>query len=242
MLSALIKRLSGWLLAVPAALALPAVFAGFIGGLEAWWRSPGHLSLLPGLPVGVALAWAISRWAHVLRTFEHELTHALVGLPFGLIPYGFIVTHHRGGLVKQFSIPLPLPFALWPILGARVSGLAPYSIPLFALALTLFAPRSWVLLVGVALGYHVYCKPGEIWSNLGWRSFEGPDGGEGHTDIAQSGYLLSLVLIPALALASYGVLFHALASGPSQGVAEWAHAVARGLGRTVAWAAAALGW
>ncbi len=236
----LLPRIVGWLLAIPAALSLPALASGLAQGVAAWWASPESATVLLGLPCGVFAGWAISRWANVLRTIEHELTHAVVGLPFGLIPYGIVVTRDRGGLVRQFALPVPVPLILWPLVGMHVSGLAPYSIPLFALTLGFLTPPTWAIAVGIAMGHHLYCKPGEIRSNIGWSAMEMADGEAGHTDIAQSGYIVSAILIPVLALASYGILFHALAYGPAHGARMWLAAITPRFEATLAWAEASI--
>ena len=61
-------------------------------------------------------------------TLEHELSHAIIGVPFLLIPRGMRVTATRGGHLKQVWIG---PTFLSPLYGpGRVlSSLAPYFLP-----------------------------------------------------------------------------------------------------------------
>jgi hypothetical protein len=225
-----IDTLFRWTLVVPVALVLPGAWAGFVAAASAVTQSPEIGSVALPMPLGAAAAWFTGRFFPVLRTLEHELTHALVGLPFGLIPYRFVVTARDGGYVKQFSIPLPFPLFLVPMLGSVVMGLAPYSIPLFALVGALVLPADWRPLVGFFAGYHLWCKPGEIWNNAGWGTVRAVDGEVSHTDIRQAGHLLSLVMIPSMALLSYGLLFAAMTD---HGLDTWATALGRGVEGTL---------
>lgn len=39
-------------------------------------------------------------------TLEHELTHALIGLPFGVLPRKIVATREEGGYVAGIPVPL----------------------------------------------------------------------------------------------------------------------------------------
>src|SRR5438552_10981671 len=76
---------------------------------------------------GIAIRFFWRPW-QFLCTLEHEVTHAVAGLPFLFVPKGMRVTATEGGHVKQvwkgprFLLPIYGP-------GSLLSGLAPYFLP-----------------------------------------------------------------------------------------------------------------
>ncbi len=232
----LLKWVTGLLFAAACALALPSLWTGFAEAVAALYRTPQFWPMVAGIVPGLWIGRWASHHATWWSTFEHELTHAVVGLPFGLIPYGFVVTRDRGGLVKQFCLPLPIFLLPVPLLGQHVSGLAPYAIPLFALAAALgveFAewwpyPLAAAGVVGFLVGYHLYSNLHELRTNASPRLFPNVEGNAAHTDIAQSGYLASAAIIPALWLGSHAIIAVIFARTGIPGLLYWGENVARG--------------
>lgn len=143
------------------------------------------------------------------------MAYAVTGLPFGLIPRRIVVTQWSGSVEQVTWMPFPL--ALVPILGNTISTLAPYSMPLMAMTAAALMPAGKALVVGLLLGYHLWCKPKEIRDKLDL----GSTSVEGHTDISGAGYIISATMIPAMALASYGWMLDVLVDGLSAGTARW---------------------
>lgn len=230
-----LPRLTSFVLLPIALLALPGLYAGFLEHGHELWRTPQFWPAVLGALPGVLAGRWVSRHATWWCTFEHELTHAVVGLPFLLIPYRFIVTPNRGGLVKVFTPPLPLFLVPIPLVGAHIMGLAPYSIPLFALVACVGGdlagawahPVAFAAGVGFLGGYHLYTNLHELRGNASPRLFPDVEGNATHGDIAQSGYLLSAAMIPAMSLASYTVLMILLSRSGFVVLLGWAMSVGK---------------
>src|SRR6266851_8749780 len=133
----------GFVIAAKALLltALPFFAYGFGGEVVALGNqssfSSSRLPLL-GAAMFLPVWWLCKRffwrsWQFVC-TLEHELTHALVGIPFFMFPYRIHATADRGGHVNQAWLA---PVVLAPLYGpgAILSGLAPYYLPTTSYAL-----------------------------------------------------------------------------------------------------------
>lgn len=101
-----------------------------------------------GCAIFLPICWLSRRylrnpWEYIC-TLEHELTHALVGLPFLIVPCELRVTATRGGHVKQFWWG---PAWLSPLYGpgSLLSTLAPYFLPTVSyvlIAASFFIPTT----------------------------------------------------------------------------------------------------
>ncbi len=231
-----LHRLAGLCLLPAGLLALPSLWAGFVAAAVALWATPQGWPFVLAMAPGVLLARWSSRQATWWSTFEHELTHAVTGIPFLLFPVGFVVTRDRGGLVKQFTPPLPIFLLPVPLVGAYVSGLAPYSVPLFAFGAALFMefgeqwayPLANASVLGILVGYHAYSNLHELRHNSAPGVFADAEGNATHGDIARCGYLVSAVLVPAVWLGTHGIILTVLARTGVPGLLYWGEGVVRG--------------
>jgi hypothetical protein len=199
-------------------LFLPGAAVALWEAVKTLLSHPHALIIAAGGVAGVCLDRFLAPRAPVIEVFEHELTHALVGLPLGYIPYWFVATR-RGGYVKQICL---LGF-LAPLTATFVT-LAPYFLPTF----TVFAvvARPWVDIqwlplydgwTGLILGWHTESTRKEI--------FTRGDDPMGETrgfqpDIWMSGVIFSAVYILVMGVAVHGALFAALTDGVT-GLEAW---------------------
>jgi hypothetical protein len=178
--------------------------------------------------LGVALflpAWRLSSryfwkpWQFIC-TLEHEVTHAIVGLPFLLVPLRMWVTATHGGHVKQRWVG---PVWLGPLYGpGRVlSGLAPYFLPtisylLIASSFFLNPQALWFpLTLGFVTAFHVI----STWAETEYRQ----------PDIREAGLIFSTVFLPVANLIAVGGVFAFIAAGPAGFTRFWADGFIRSL-------------
>ncbi len=166
-----------------------------------------HRLLVSGTP-GKA-----GRFAAFLSTFEHEATHALAGLLFLRPPSELHVTERNGGYMK-------LATGNWFI------SLAPYAIPLYALALAGLGFALREELRGFAAGAAAVLYGG--WLSELLRSIHPKQ-----TDLVQRGYVQSIAWIvlfqTALAAVALAVASGRWAWGEAAGSAAGAYAACLGL-------------
>jgi hypothetical protein len=133
-----------------------------------------------------------------ISTLEHELTHAIVGLPFLIIPRGIRVTATQGGHIKQIWLG---PVWLMPIygLGNLLSTLAPYFLPTISyllIASSFFITQSktpWFFIVlGFITAFHIVTT----WAETRYRQ----------PDIQQAGIIFSSIFLPVANLIALGGL------------------------------------
>jgi len=203
-------------------LALAGIWAAICQYGVTWYHSPLRWPIIAGTVVGLILDGILRRRAAAFETFEHELTHALAGIPFGQIPYRLIV-RDGGGLCKQVGCTPALlaPFAMDFI------ALAPYVLPTFTVILVGIRPLlpiPWLpwtdLVTGVTFGYHTFSTLREIPQNWSGRAFTDVEGNPIRSDIAQTGHLFSAVYIVAVTLAIHGLLLAILLKG-YPGITAW---------------------
>lgn len=178
--------------------------------------SPRFASFLGGIAFFLPVWWVCSRFAQkpwqFACTLEHELTHAIVGLPFLFIPLSVSVTASNGGHVRQRWIG---PAWLYPLygFGRLLSGLAPYFLPtvsylLIGCSFFLMRPQArWLdATLGFATSFHVV----SAWSETGYRQ----------PDIREAGLVFSTVFLPVANLIAFGgVLAHV--TGGAKGCTQY---------------------
>jgi hypothetical protein len=178
-------------------IASPFLLIGF--GVEVWKiisqitiRSPKVFAFFIGIGLFFPVWWLAKSFFqtgwHYLTTLEHECTHALVGLLFGKIPVSIRVSAWEGGEVK-----LRGGTNLW-------ISLAPYFVPtlsflIIILGLILGITNS-VYFYGV-LGWTIVFHLITNWQETSFRQ----------TDLQQSGYLTSILVLPIANLLTYGAIF-----------------------------------
>ena len=211
--------------------AVPFLFYGF--GAEAlraaakfslsdarWlYFSAGALAFVPCY--GLAKRLFPGVWNY-LETFEHEMSHLLIGLLFLKIPVGLRVSAHEGGEVRQIG---------WGTTGETWVTLAPYFFPTVSLAVVAVSyaaglQTKWTLFVlGWTTVFHLV-------SNWTETSFRQPD-------LQKAGILKTLLILPLMNLICYGAVLAFVAGGAARFFAFWADG-ARGAWRLAgeAWRAA----
>ena len=135
-----------------------------------------------------AILWVVGfRKLRFFQTFEHEMTHMLVGLLFFIPPSQFAVDKDEGGVVQYDQ---KINFIVY---------LAPYFLPTFTLlSLPLFLIiqpqylKYMYAVMGVTTSYHILSTPGE------W-SLKQPD-------IQICGRFFSIVIILIGNILTYGFL------------------------------------
>ena len=150
-----------------------------------------------------ALVWRIfKRPLELVCTFEHELTHLVIGLLFLKKPRSFVVTRHEGGSVT--------------LTGGKnfVVTLAPYFFPTISyllLPLAFLAPRDWLPVFLGLLGASVAFHLASGWAELHWRQ----------TDLHEAGITFSIFFLPVANLIFYGAMAALLAGGTSGFFSFW---------------------
>lgn len=184
-------------------------FVSFLLGaalfLPAWWLSSRYL-------------W--KPWQFIC-TLEHELTHAIVGLPFLLVPLRMWVTASHGGHVKQSWIG---PGWLGPLYGPGriLSGLAPYFLPtisylLIASSFLIIQPAA--LWFPVTLGFVTTFHVISTWAETEYRQ----------PDIRRAGLVFSTVFLPVANLIALGGILAFVAAGPQGFTHFWVDGFSRSL-------------
>jgi len=152
-----------------------------------------HLFLL-GFGIFMPIWFIWGRYSHFLNTFEHEITHMLVGLLMFKRPHELHVTHGAGGHVL--------------IQGSNnfIITLAPYFLPTFSYLLLLVYPLLadayhpyFFVILGLITSYHVF----STWQETSLVQ----------TDIHANGVVFSLLFIIAANIISYGFILAFILGG-----------------------------
>jgi len=196
-------------------LLIALMIPGFILGLRDVFtitlRNEGiSFPLLIGFGIGTLIYYLILRRKHAFTNLEHELTHAFMALllfrritSFRSGSDGGYVSH-SGGFGGE--------------IGNIVIRLAPYSLPTFAFIFALIRPLTppyvfpyYDAVTGLTLGYHTFSTIHEIKFNFHKRTFfYAGTNTPTLSDIGQTGYILSTVLIIFLTLLFHGIFFAVL--------------------------------
>ncbi|MBK7391677.1 MAG: hypothetical protein IPI64_00065 [Chloracidobacterium sp.] len=164
-------------------------------------RSPRFLAFAVGF-AGFALLWVcFKRHLEVFCTFEHELTHLLVGLLFLRIPYSFVVTRDRGYVEhsgrSNFLITL-----------------SPYFLPTITY---LLIPLAWIIpakfvltyaaVLAATVAYHLLSTKRELFTT--------------QPDLQRAGLLFSSAFLPVANFAFFGGAIAMGIAGTASFVGFW---------------------
>ena len=150
-----------------------------------------------------ALFWMIfKRFLQVFCTFEHELTHLIVGLLFLKIPKSFKVTFTQGGYVEMYG-------------GQNfLVTLAPYFLPTVCyliLPLAWFLPEKslpvYLAILGASISFHLFS---------GWQEFH-----FGQSDLHEAGLFFSILFLPVANLIFFGAILALVISGNDKFFGFW---------------------
>jgi hypothetical protein len=179
----------GWLLAGPLTLALPSM-------LECVWGTHGIISFAVGAVLGGVIGAALLRWAPMLTTLEHELTHLFAAVLLLRRPVALSVGDGGGGHVAYTGR------------GSSLILLAPYVLPTFTFLGLLLGPligdrfgAPYVGLLGATWGFHVWTGVREAHPR--------------QTDLLHGGLLVSYIAVVAWGLIFYPLAAFLTLGGPS---------------------------
>jgi hypothetical protein len=159
-----------------------------------------------------AVFWLVfKRFLQPLCTFEHELTHLIVGLLFFKRPKSFSVTLSRGGSVELYG-------------GQNfLVTLAPYFLPTVCyllLPVAWFVPKETLPLffgiLGGSAAFHLLS---------GWQEFH-----FGQSDLHEAGLVFSLLFLPVANLIFFGAVLSLIIGGNEKFFSFWKQGLANGLG------------
>ena len=184
-------------------IAPPGILAGgnALGAL-CWAKGPASPNLQAfsvGLAAGTALWLLVGKRLEFFQTFEHELTHLLVGLCFFKRPHSFAATEDQGGYVKMYGDNFFIT-------------LAPYFVPTLSLFALILYPviqpqyRLWFFgCLGLLSGYHLATTFQEF--------------GFDQTDVQRCGKVFSVLFCLLGNLLFYGLIIGFVAGGPGGALA-----------------------
>lgn len=150
-----------------------------------------------------AFFWLIfKRLLQVFCTFEHELTHLIVGLLFLKMPKSFKVTFTKGGYVEMYG-------------GHNfLVTLAPYFLPTVCY---LILPFAWFLpveslpifltILGASVAFHLFS---------GWQEFH-----FGQSDLHEAGLVFSILFLPVANLIFFGAILALVVGGNDKFFGFW---------------------
>lgn len=160
---------------------------------------------------GFALFWVIfKRFLQVVCTFEHELTHLIVGLLFFKMPKSFNVTFTQGGYVEMYG-------------GKNfLVTLAPYFLPTVCY---LILPLAWFLpkeslpvffgILGVSVSFHLFS---------GWQESH-----LGQSDLQEAGLAFSFLFLPVANLIFFGAILALVIGGNDKFFSFWKQGLVNGV-------------
>lgn len=179
--------------------------------------SSQFISFLLGTALFLPAWWLSSRYLwkpwQFICTLEHELTHAIVGLPFLLVPLRMWVTASHGGHVKQSWIG---PRWLGPLYGPGriLSGLAPYFLPTISyllIASSFFLNQPQARWFPVTLGFVTTFHVISTWAETEYRQ----------PDIREAGIIFSTLFLPVANLIALGGVLASVVDGSKGFVQFW---------------------
>lgn len=231
MLQTILRGVFNLIFGVVLLAVLPAVFSQFIRNVGEFFLHFTWYPIAIGTVIGFFAERFLDRHFPEFAIFEHEITHALVGIPFGFIPIGITVSRHRGGECRQICLLVGPLIALYPI-SKRIVTLAPYFMPTFTLVMSLFrpdVPTAWLMMydvgIGVTFGYHTLSTLVEVRENFTSKTIESAgSGGLIKSDFGMTGMVFSPILILVATLAVHGLIL-AVIIHDYPGMTEWAKGI-----------------
>lgn len=174
------------------------------------WQNSRVVPFLIGF-TAFAFFWLIfKRFLQVFCTFEHELTHLIVGLLFLKKPKSFNVTFTQGGYVEMYG-------------GSNfLVTLAPYFLPTICY---LILPLAWVLpseslpiflsILGASMAFHLLS---------GWQEFH-----FGQSDLHDAGLIFSVFFLPVANLIFFGAILSLVIGGNDKFLSFWKLGLVNGI-------------
>ena len=211
-------------------LAIPAMLAGY----QLFSRqipTTGWLLVGGGFFSGMLFDRLVLRRFPFCSTLEHEITHALAGLPFGILPYKIVATNGRGGYCRTIGIT---PALIAPLARDFIT-LSPYVAPTLTMALVacrLFIPPDlhapYDVLIGASLGYHTTSTFAELQDNWHPRITGVASSEIDYTDIGKTGQLFAALYIPLMTIVLHGFCLAQYAGG-FEGSKQWSALLLKGV-------------
>ncbi len=156
-------------------------------------NQPSDKFFLIGFAAYIPLWFLWLKRKHFYSTFEHELTHLIVGLLFFKKPAYFTATDGEGGVTGMYG-------------NNFIITLAPYFLPTFVyLLLPLYLVldhryyQYYFAVLGVLTSYHVF----STWQEFGFHQ----------TDITKSGKTFSCIFLTFANIFVYGILISFVIGG-----------------------------
>lgn len=201
---------------IVAVLLLPFLVYGFgTAFYEVLTKNAWQISRVLPFVIGFilfAFFWLIfKRFLQVFCTFEHELTHLIVGLLFFKKPKSFKVTFTKGGYVEMYG-------------GHNfLVTLAPYFLPTVCY---LILPFAWFLpekslpifltILGASTAFHLLS---------GWQEFH-----FGQSDLHEAGLIFSILFLPVANLIFFGAILTFVIAGNDKFFGFWKQGIMNGIG------------
>lgn len=192
---------------IVALLLLPFLAYGFgTAFYEVFTKQTWQVSKVLPFAIGFilfAFFWLIfKRFLQVFCTFEHELTHLLVGLLFFKKPKSFKVTFTKGGYVEMYG-------------GHNfLVTLAPYFLPTVCyliLPIAWFLPANYLpiflTILGASVAFHLLS---------GWQEFH-----FGQSDLHEAGLVFSILFLPVANLIFFGAILALVIGGNDKFFGFW---------------------
>lgn len=226
MIGSLLHALFNLLLGIILLMLAPAVVEQFfVNSADFFCHFPWY-PIGAGIGIGLVAERFLRRYLPEIAIFEHEITHALAGLPFGFIPTGISISRRRGGECRQQAI---FPWPLFPLyaVGQRVVTLAPYYLPVLTVFMAGFRPvtpmewQPWYDLgLGAAFGFRSLSSFRELRENFTTAWFSDGAGPATRSDVGKTGVILSPILIVVAGLAVHGLILTVVTHGYG-GIGQW---------------------
>lgn len=174
------------------------------------WQYSRVLPFVIGCSLFAGFWMIFRRFLQVVCTFEHELTHLIVGLLFLKIPKSFNVTFTQGGYVEMYG-------------GKNfLVTLAPYFLPTVCY---LMLPLVWFLpaqslpiffgILGASVAFHLLS---------GWQEFHFKQ-----SDLHDAGLIFSVLFLPVANLMFFGAILALVIGGNDNFFGFWKQGLVNGI-------------
>lgn len=206
----------------------PAICKEFYSLAGELFMSPSFSQFAIGTVLGLGIERYLHRYFPQVAVFEHEITHAIAGLPFGFIPTKIRFSRNRGGYCRHVFYSIGILRFLYP-LTQRIVTLAPYFLPTFTVILALFRPlipatsTAWYYIcIGATFGLHAFSCLFDFKDNYtNSKSATFGTGEYTQTDIGKTGMVFSPVFIIVATIMVHSLILVLIVHG-YQGIGVWA--------------------